>query len=647
MVDDYVVSEPDGSVDFGSLPPKYADLPGYEHVMVESPDGWQPPDWMDATEGDNSWTIEDGGEIAGLELNGQVRLSHGYLKPELNGPPEIIKNTSGEYEFLIPLGLDGVERVPFGEFECRRCGTTIPIPQPGFKNGGDVQKPQECDGCERQGPFAHVSGSREDITGSMLLRLLSPPWDPPSDVEDELDGLWDDIREHIWDHWCAHPDDDFMYEGLAAWAMTTWVRPELRAVAHLIVKGRFGGGKTRLLNTLRRVSYRSATYGSVTESSTFRFIDRLDATPMFTEFHRWEKEERKDLETLLMLGYNRGEYVQRNEEVAGEWIPQNFDPFTSIGVGTQYGLPDDIKSRSITIHTAKRHRDVVEEFDERSERRARKLRNRLLYLRWRLLTSKEWAAAVDRASEWLDEHDISDRCKQILKGMTAMAVIFDKLDDFEEFALEMRRQVKVAQSESTDAILIDIVRDLALRKVGEKDMDGQQVIGDPWSVVKIYYSEVVERYNELTGEERTNSWFGHAVDRFDLDTGRDTATFIRDDELHDKLKRLVENAELEWREPDPSSDAVGNDAGSGSTSGGNTDPRYWAKKVISEEFSSGDTVSVSNLLAKLSKTPAEFGGSTTPAIQIRHILEHFTKTEDGPMFVMEPNDGETDGFELA
>ncbi|WP_302083566.1 minichromosome maintenance protein MCM [Salinibaculum rarum] len=38
-------------------------------------------------------------------------------------------------------------------YECQRCGTLTRIPQPTIRDGSDREKPHECQGCERQGPF--------------------------------------------------------------------------------------------------------------------------------------------------------------------------------------------------------------------------------------------------------------------------------------------------------------------------------------------------------------------------------------------------------------------------------------------------------------------------------------------------------------
>lgn len=61
-------------------------------------------------------------------------------------------------------------RILEANFECKRCGTSSFVPQ----KGENFQEPQECAGCERQGPFSfNPSGST--WTDHQSARLQQPP----------------------------------------------------------------------------------------------------------------------------------------------------------------------------------------------------------------------------------------------------------------------------------------------------------------------------------------------------------------------------------------------------------------------------------------------------------------------------------------
>jgi replicative DNA helicase Mcm len=67
--------------------------------------------------------------------------------------------------------VSGVKpRVLEAVFECQRCGTQTSIPQ----SGDSLQEPHECQGCERQGPFALDAGA-STWTDHQYARLQQPP----------------------------------------------------------------------------------------------------------------------------------------------------------------------------------------------------------------------------------------------------------------------------------------------------------------------------------------------------------------------------------------------------------------------------------------------------------------------------------------
>ncbi|MFW5938977.1 MAG: LAGLIDADG family homing endonuclease, partial [Halolamina sp.] len=77
-------------------------------------------------------------------------------------------------------------------FECQRCGTMSYIPQ----SDGGFQEPHECQGCERQGPFA-VNHDQSEFVDSQKLRVQESPEGlrggetPQSidvDIEDDVTG---------------------------------------------------------------------------------------------------------------------------------------------------------------------------------------------------------------------------------------------------------------------------------------------------------------------------------------------------------------------------------------------------------------------------------------------------------------------------
>lgn len=265
-----------------------------------------------------------------------------------------------------------VNTVPFGRFRCQQCGTVV---DNAVIRGEGIEVPDECFACERNGPFDPVGPLGESDPDLSLSTYLDPPWYAPSAVEpDRLDELWSDTREFIRDHWDAGVDYEYLYDGLTAYAITTWLRPDLEFLPHLMLMGRFTGGKTRLLNTLARVSYRAIVSASATPASMFRLIDSHDVTFFVSEYHGLDPDTRRDLDAIIRAAQKRGEKVTRSEANpdTGGFDVGVFDPFTHVGVATQYEPKDDIISRCVQVRSSPADRDMPATFDED---RGRDIRN--------------------------------------------------------------------------------------------------------------------------------------------------------------------------------------------------------------------------------------------------------------------------------
>lgn len=80
---------------------------------------------------------------------------------------------AGSYRRLsgeVAAVSDVYARVTKAAFECQRCGTMSYIPQ----SDSDFQEPQECQGCERQGPF-RVNHDHSEFVDAQEILLQTPP----------------------------------------------------------------------------------------------------------------------------------------------------------------------------------------------------------------------------------------------------------------------------------------------------------------------------------------------------------------------------------------------------------------------------------------------------------------------------------------
>lgn len=472
----------------------------------------------------------------------------------LTGPPEPVvrEGDDGErtVEIITPTGEPGAAGTPFntvqlGTWECQRCGNIEPMHD--LNGANPMQPPNECAGCERKGVWTHAGGISDEF--AQVASRASKIWHPPSGVEDgDFEALWDDVEQYIRDHWDA--DEDEIYAGLTAYALSTWLRPNLTFVPHLMLMGHTTGGKTRLLNTLARVSYRAVVSASATPASMFRMVDAYNVSFFVSEYHGLDQDAQRELDNVIRAGQKRGEVVTRAEKTQHGHEPQAYDPFTHIAVASQYTPDDDIVNRCIQVHSSPTNRDMPATHDED---RAQELRNRLLYARFRLLDDDEWAECEQAAYDYMHEHGIKDRPREKLLSLITVAIRWARLDDrFNDFIKMVRRQDREAAANSEDALVVEAIRDLAFEEIASQAFIGD---GDPFQALEISYSEIAQQYESVTGIERSSSWVGHVRNRLGLKSERKRdGTVVKDEELRTKLQELCENHHLEWERLEGSDD---------------------------------------------------------------------------------------------
>lgn len=511
--------------------------------------------------GDNEYVAPTEDGIDALETQGVIKVldwdysAGGDETVTFDGPGEPVICDDGAVEIFTPRDDGrGFDQKSLGTWECQRCGalTTVP-PTKSHIAANELPEPTECEGCERQGPFIHAGDlTEQDVQAALRAGDI---WHPPSSISDEgYADLWADVRAFIFDHWDAKEDE--IYHGLTAYALSTWVRENLTFVPHLMLMGKTTGGKTRLLNTLARVSYRALVSASATPASMFRLIDSYNVSYYISEYHGLDPDARRELDNVVRAGQKRGEIVTRAESTSTGHEPQVFDPFSHVAVATQYEPDDDIVNRCIQVRSSAANRDMPATFDED---RARSLRNRLLYARYRLLESDEWDAAEREAYGYLEKQGIDGRTREKLLSLVTVAIVWDRLDALRPFVEEIVTQDREAAADSEDADVVRAIRDAAHYHVSNVTV----IADDPYSAVKIPYSDeetgggVVERYETMTGTEKTPSWLGHVVKRLGLEKERTRdGTVIADPDLRPKLQDLCEELNIAW---DPDADDGSND----------------------------------------------------------------------------------------
>lgn len=462
-------------------------------------------------------------------------------------PPEPVVD-GGDVELLVaerllnPFDGDGlrVSTKQLGRWECNKCGWLNELV-------GDLadrlNPPDACVECERKTTFTHTGGiGRDALTAAERADRM---WHPPSTYDDtRQDELWDDVQCYLYDHWDATEAE--VYDGLTAWALSTWVRENLTFVPHLMLMGKTTGGKTRLLNTLSRVSYRAHLTASATPASMFRLIDAYHVSYLVSEYHGLPYDTQRELDAVVRAGQKRGEHVDRATQTIQGFEPDTFDPFTHVAIATQFEPDDDIINRCIQVRSSPENREMPATHDDEW---ACDIRNRLLAARFRLLDSDAWDDAEAAAYDYLAERNITGRTREKLLSLLTVAELWDRLEDgtLDRFVERVCRQDRAAAKDSEDALVVEVLRDMAFEAVSSAD----HTVGDPMSNVKVLLSEIAEEYEARHGVEKSPTWVGHVRSRLDLGKERTRdGTVIQDVDLGEKLRELCDEMNLEWESAD-------------------------------------------------------------------------------------------------
>ena len=140
-------------------------------------------------------------------------------------------------------------------------------------------------------------------------------------------------------------------EAAAYYVLLTWVFDAFNELPYLRLKGDFGSGKTRCLQTIGSLCYKPMfASGASTVSPLFRIIDAFRGTLVMDESDFRFSDERTEIVKILNNGNAKGFPVLRSEATPGkEFNPKAFDVFGPKIIATRRSFDDRaLESRCIT-----------------------------------------------------------------------------------------------------------------------------------------------------------------------------------------------------------------------------------------------------------------------------------------------------------
>jgi len=521
---------------------EYGEKVKYEVINFESY-----PEWDDHTEVDEDTYIgEFRPEIPSFVSANIIRIIDADYDPEdvdiYSFPPEPLQD-GNKMKVLTPRKSSrGVTTYAFDRWRCERCGNVATGPQ--LTVDGKIEDciPEECPSCERNGPFVPAVMSPEESMDKYLDAVPDNPiWEPPTSAHDPgMDSLFDDVRDHIETYWDG---DDWLYDGLAAYVIATWIREELDFVPHLLVRGTHESGKTRLLNTMREVSYRCVHTAAATPAAVFRAIDQYNVTMFVSEYHDLGEEVQQQIDAILKAGQKRGEVAMRAAD-GGErgYQPEVYDPFTHVAISTQFSVDDDMESRCFVVQTERTDAEMPRTIDDRDD-----LRCRLMGFRAEYLNSDAMAEARARVEQKMDDDGIFNRIGEKLSSILLVAELFDK--DITRFIERVVVRDEESKSDTEEAQFVRALKDAANRTLERIDPDDDEVeVKEDWSNLELKQTVIRDSFNSIGDRDVSSRYITEIRDRMGFDSARySDGVYLCHPNLKGRLKSLADEFNIPWK----------------------------------------------------------------------------------------------------
>ena len=288
------------------------------------------------------------------------------------------------------------------------------------------------------------------------------------------EALYKEIKAFIH----KYMDVDEYFESLTAvYIMMTWIYDKFYEIPYLRVKGTYGSGKSRFLDTVGALCYKPlSTSGANSESSFFRTMDVVRGSLILDEANFRYTGRETLLVKMLNDGNKRGGTVTRMKTLRdGGFEPEVFNVFCPKVIASISDYTDDaFESRCISYLLGKKNirEDIPEQLPDAFWDEALKIRNKLLT--YRLMNMQMPKEEV----EWLDVN-VQPRIKQIAIPLLKTLNIDEVRDNLLLFITRHDEQLREAER-MTDAF--DVFS--SILELQSEDREKLYTIG-----------EITEKYN--------------------------------------------------------------------------------------------------------------------------------------------------------
>lgn len=316
----------------------------------------------------------------------------------------------------------------------------------------------------------------------------------PSGADDGLskEQLISEVRKFIH----CYVDVPPIYENICVYyVLMSWVFDCFNEIPYLRLRGDFGSGKTRFLQTIGSICYRGIfASGASSISPIFHILDSIGGTLLFDEADFRFSDEKSDITKMLNNGNAKGLSLLRSKAVKdGQFEPYSFKIFAPKILTTRKNYSDDaLESRLITLNTAGRsvREDIPSTLPKSFGKQALSLRNKLLAFRL-----NNFHQIVPQALP--SDTALDSRIKQIMLPLYTLACSEHKKDIL-NLSQRLSEELLLKRSLDTPALVASCIKTLAERSNAPIR-------------IKDITNDFFLRYGDEYEKKITNKWIGSVV----------------------------------------------------------------------------------------------------------------------------------------
>ncbi len=346
-------------------------------------------------------------------------------------------------------------------------------------------------------------------------------------------SLLADIQEHINRYVDVSPN---FLKFSSYYVLLTYLYDKMNTLPYLRALGDTGCGKSRLIDTVGRLCYKSTVVsGSVTPASIYRMIRRWGGTVVLDEADMKNSDEYNEVITILNCGFERGRPVIRATKDNPDKL-QFLPTYCPKVFGTRRRFKDSaLEARCLTEIMQETDRTDIPVFLGKSfYQEQASLRNKLLMFRFRNWqgTDAEQAGAFDLGS------DIEPRLRQVSSAFGAVfAGMDDVLEDYKSFIRGLQRELIEQRASTPVGQVVETLFSLSPDTNGTNGTNGTFQIPTGERLLHIQSKDIAEKTgktSQAVGQILKNLGLKTKQDRIDGQKGR---WLVYDDAVLSKLRR--------------------------------------------------------------------------------------------------------------